>query len=109
MEHTEGYYAPPLDGIWATAPFFHNGSVPTLDGVIDPSKRPAVWTSAFGDDGYDLDRVGWKDTPGQGDDISLNGGVFDTSEPGNSNQGHVYGAVLSPEDQRAVLEYLKTL
>jgi hypothetical protein len=108
MEQLPGYYAPPLDGIWATAPFFHNGSVPTLDGVIDPKKRPAAWTSAFGDGDYDLERVGWRDTPGQVD-VALNLGVFDTSQPGNSNAGHTYGASLPATEQRALLEYLKTL
>ena len=35
LRPTPGYQAPPLDGIWATAPYFHNGSVPTLDGVLE--------------------------------------------------------------------------
>ena len=65
LQVVEGYYAPPLDGIWATAPFFHNGSVPTLDGVIDPEKHPAVWTSDMTADDYDLKRVGWIDKPGE--------------------------------------------
>ena len=38
-----GYMAPPLDGIWATAPFFHNGSVPTIEGVLNSKARPAIW------------------------------------------------------------------
>jgi hypothetical protein len=38
-----GYEAPPLYGIWASAPYFHNGSVPTVRGVLDPTQRPAVW------------------------------------------------------------------
>jgi len=110
VEIVEGYYAPPLDGIWATAPFFHNGSVPTLDGVIDPDKRPAVWTSNMSAEDYDLDRVGWMDNPFDGE-LTLDGnyGTFDTSLPGNSNQGHPYGAHLTEEEQRAVLEYLKSL
>ncbi|HEY6878278.1 MAG TPA: hypothetical protein VI299_09665 [Polyangiales bacterium] len=102
MEQLPGYYAPPLDGVWATAPFFHNGSVPTLDGVIDPKKRPTNWSSAMGDADYDLDRLGWK--------FNVNGVPgFDTTTPGNSNKGHVYGASLSETDQKALLEYLKTL
>src|SRR5256885_8025425 len=48
-----GYIAPPLDGIWATAPFFHNGSVPTLEGVLDSTKRPAKWTRSFVSTDYD--------------------------------------------------------
>jgi hypothetical protein len=110
LEVIEGYYAPPLDGIWATAPFFHNGSVPTLEGVIDPSKRPATWTSNMSADDYDLQAVGWMNKPFD-IDLTLDGGfgLFDTARPGNSNQGHTYGAELSAEEQRALLEYLKTL
>ncbi len=39
----QGYMAPPLDGIWASAPYFHNGSVPTLRDVLNPKDRPTVW------------------------------------------------------------------
>ena len=42
-----GYQAPPLDGIWATAPYFHNGSVPTVYQVLKSSDRPAVFTRSF--------------------------------------------------------------
>lgn len=38
-----GYLAPPLYGVWATSPYFHNGSVPTLEGVLDPDVRPTIW------------------------------------------------------------------
>jgi mono/diheme cytochrome c family protein len=110
LENVEGYYAPPLDGIWATAPFFHNGSVPTLDGVIDPAKRPAVWTSNMSDDDYDLERVGWMDKPLDLDvTLDLAFGRYDTSQPGNSNRGHLFGAHLDESQQKALLEYLKTL
>lgn len=111
IDIVEGYYAPPLDGIWATAPFFHNGSVPTLDGVIDPTKRPAVWTSDMAhDDDYDLGRVGWIDKPGEFTiTLDMSFGRFDTSLAGNSNRGHTYGADLGADAQKALLEYLKTL
>jgi mono/diheme cytochrome c family protein len=95
-----GYVPPPLDGIWATAPFLHNGSVPTLEALLDSSKRPSVWSSAFGDDEFDLDAVGWK--TGTGD-------AYDTTKPGGSNAGHLYGDALADDERRAVLEYLKTL
>ncbi len=39
----DGYVAPPLDGVWASPPYFHNGSVPTLWHVLNPSERPTVW------------------------------------------------------------------
>lgn len=71
-----GYLAPPLHGVWATAPYFHNGSVPNVWEVLKPSDRKAIWrrvsapapagTSSFmGFDtnlarAYDRDRLGWK-------------------------------------------------
>jgi mono/diheme cytochrome c family protein len=51
-----GYVAPPLDGVWATAPYFHNGSVPTLWHVLHPAERPTVWRRT--PTGYDDTRVG---------------------------------------------------
>ncbi len=100
-EPVEGYYAPPLDGIWATAPFFHNGSVPTLEGVIDSAKRPAKWPMAFEDEDYDPDTIGWR--------LDTSGDTYDTSDPGQANTGHLYGDELDDDQRRAVLEYLKTL
>lgn len=66
-----GYQAPPLYGIWATAPYFHNGSVPTLAQLLDSSTRPAIWRRKIQQDGaikgfdqsmaaYDHTAVGWK-------------------------------------------------
>src|ERR1043165_3202441 len=59
---TEGYQAPPLDGIWATAPYFHNGSVPTLYDVLNSKTRPKIYTRSFKTDDVDYDKknVGWK-------------------------------------------------
>ena len=95
-----------LVAIDTTAPFFHNGSVPTLAGVLDSKSRPATWTSAFGDadfaQAYDLDQVGWRDTPS-------NGESHDASQPGYSNKGHTYGDALTPDERSSLLEYLKTL
>src|SRR5260370_40763791 len=51
-----GYVAPPLDGIWASAPYLHNGSVPTLWHVLHPAERPLVWLRT--EDGYDREKVG---------------------------------------------------
>src|SRR5262249_45658382 len=42
--YTGGYQAPPLDGVWATAPYFHNGSVPTLYHVLNSKARPRIFT-----------------------------------------------------------------
>ena len=51
-----GYVAPPLDGIWASGPYFHNGSVPTLWHVLHSDQRPKVWSRS--EDGYDCQKVG---------------------------------------------------
>ena len=60
----KGYQAPPLDGIWATAPYLHNGSVPTLYGVLNSDARPKLFTRSFrtGEEDYDPVKVGWKCT-----------------------------------------------
>ncbi len=42
-DRQRGYLAPPLYGVWATAPYFHNGSVPNVWEVLEPAARPAVW------------------------------------------------------------------
>src|SRR5262249_39465876 len=57
-----GYQAPPLDGIWATAPYFHNGSVPTVYGVLNSKARPKIYTRSFrtGKEDYDARNLGWK-------------------------------------------------
>lgn len=101
-----GYVAPPLDGVWITAPYFHNGSVPTVEGVLDSAARPTFWRRSFRDDDYDLDRLGWRHTvePGPGGRET-----YDTTVPGYGNGGHPFGDELTPEERRAVIEYLKTL
>ena len=57
-----GYQAPPLDGIWATAPYFHNGSVPTVYDVLNSKARPKIFTRSYRTDAeaYDADKLGWK-------------------------------------------------
>lgn len=115
VKATAGYQAPPLDGIWATAPYFHNGSVPTLEGVLKSSTRPKRFTRSFRTekDDYDLVRVGWKvkEVPAPG--ASLPGierrKVYDTSLPGRGNGGHTYGDGLTDAERSALIEYLKTL
>ncbi len=112
-EPFSGYVAPPLDGIWATAPFFHNGSVPTLELVLDSSQRPSYWRRIdYDSSNYDTATLGWPwqatqsaaDTP-----ESQRKHVYDTTILGHSNSGHVFGDHLSTDERKAVLEYLKTL
>lgn len=114
LEPQAGYVAPPLDGIWATAPFFHNGSVPTLEAVLDSSKRPAFWTRTFDSKDYDPAAVGWRFTAldhGKSEEPNAEARrrLYDTTQPGYANTGHLFGDPLSVPDRTAVLEYLKTL
>lgn len=96
------YKARPLNGIWATAPFLHNGSVPTLRALLDaPADRPQTFTLG----GWEFDPVGVGYAPYTGP----NAFTFDTTLPGNSNAGHIWGANLSDEDKAALVEYMKTL
>ena len=109
-----GYVAPPLDGIWATAPFLHNGSVPTIAMVLNSRERPQYWqhevTDASDPDSYDQAQLGWAHSElAQGKSANDDVRVYDTSMPGYSNSGHMFGDHLSSEQRDAVIEYLKTL
>ncbi|MGJ8670383.1 MAG: rubber dioxygenase RoxB [Oceanococcus sp.] len=174
-----GYLAPPLYGVWATAPYFHNGSVPNLEAVLNPSSRPDIWRRysvaapaelqdevIMGFDysletGYDAQNVGWRyeniaceagsslpifgvttplvdcnpvldDGATLQDGLSLlwaNGGlawnllnvpimtneqieerkIYNTNYYSQGNEGHEFTSVLSDNERRALMEYLKTL
>lgn len=110
-----GYIAPPLDGIWATAPYLHNGSVPTLAALLDSSTRPTYWTRNFDDStAYDQKAAGWQFTAldhGQAGEPSAaaRAKIYDTTLAGYGNGGHTYGDALSTADRQALIEYLKTL
>ena len=99
------YKARPLEGIWATAPYLHNGAVPTLyDLLSPPEKRPV--TFMVGTRTFDPKNVGY-DTGASTDGNTF---MFDTRIAGNSNKGHVYGATrITDAERRELLEYLKTL
>ncbi len=105
LEPFEGYIAPPLDGIWITAPYFHNGSVPTLEGVLDSDKRPKYWSRNIDKPEYDYEAIGWKHKKHENPRKS----VYNTELPGYGNYGHYFGDKLSAEERKAVIEYLKTL
>ena len=107
-----GYVAPPLDGVWATAPYFHNGSVPTLWHVLHPAERPTVWRRT--PTGYDDSRVGLEveeltELPPGRLRSSDRRTFFDTRKPGKSAAGHDFPDALTEDEKTAVLEYLKTL
>jgi mono/diheme cytochrome c family protein len=116
VKPTTGYQAPPLDGIWATAPYFHNGSVPTVYNVLNSKSRPKIFTRSFQTslDDYDAAKLGWKIRMlDRGPDSNLPAieqrKVYDTTQPGRGNGGHTFGDVLTDEQRFAVIEYLKTL
>lgn len=107
-----GYVAPPLHGIWASAPYLHNGSVPTLWHLLNPAERPVVWRRTA--DGYDHTRVGleimtFEALPAGTKLPSERREYFDTRRQGKSAGGHMFPEELGEEEKRAVLEYLKTL
>jgi hypothetical protein len=116
------YKARPLNGIWATSPYLHNGSVPNLYTLLLPKKRPG--DPADGEYRPDSFVVGAREF----DPVTVglrssgyDGFVFDTSVPGNSNAGHEYTSghtaqpsgqilpALDREQRLDLLEYLKTL
>ncbi len=114
LQPERGYLAPPLDGIWATAPFLHNGSVPTIAALLDTSKRPKYWTRTFRSTDYDDVALGWQYTElPAGQDAEPNQAnkkkIYDTTLLGYGNGGHDFGDGLSADDRTAIIEYLKTL
>lgn len=102
---TGGYANQPLDGIWARAPYLHNGSVPTLRDLLEPpAARPRVFYRGY--DVYDPKNLGFVSSV-----AAENGTAFsryDTALPGNHNSGHLYGTKLSPAEKDAIVEYMKT-
>ena len=99
---TAQYRSRPLNGIWATGPYLHNGSVPTLADLLLPaSQRPTQF--AVANSRFDPVNVGFVS------EVSDGAFVLDTSIPGNANSGHEYGVTLSLQDRLALLEYLKSL
>ena len=130
-EGTNGYKADMLHGIWAQAPYLHNGSVPTLGQLMCPTTRPRRFLR--GNLYYDEALVGfeWSTRPparyGPHDTILIK--EYDTTIPGKANTGHTFGADLCPDtsgldpvaDRKAIeerllnsrvgalLAYLKTL
>ncbi len=103
---TNGYANMPLDGVWLRAPYLHNGSVPTLKDLLEtPENRPQEFYRGY--DVYDPEKVGFVSDVAQEDGKQYF--KLDTTLPGNSNSGHLYGTELSDSDKAALIEYLKTL
>lgn len=116
------YMPPPLDGVWMTAPYLHNGSVPTLHHLLhDPAKRPITFVRRWND--FDPVHVGFVCEAEGAYERAVECGpdaeqrkhdprtlwTFDTRKVGNLNGGHTFGHDRSEEEKTALLEYLKTL
>jgi hypothetical protein len=96
------YVARPLASIWASAPYLHNGSVPTLHDLLLPvAQRPK--TFPMGHREYDPVKVGYTTT------VATPVWTFRTDSVGNRNTGHEYGTALTESQRLALLEYLKKL
>jgi mono/diheme cytochrome c family protein len=109
-----GYIAPPLDGIWATAPYLHNGSVPDMASLLDRDARPTYWRHRTEPREYDRETLGWRHEVldfGQDDepDPAQRRFIYDTTLTGYGNGGHSFSDDLSDAERRALIEYLKTL
>jgi hypothetical protein len=111
-----GYVAPILSGLWATAPYLHNGSVPTLWALLTPKDRPAKFLVG----GHALDYrlmgiagLAWSDGVTRypaGHRATSGPELFDTALPGMSNRGHERPSLgMTDAEKWAVIEYLKTM
>ncbi|NBV22114.1 MAG: hypothetical protein EBS05_09380 [Proteobacteria bacterium] len=97
-----GYFTRPLRGLWTSAPYLHNGSVPTLWDLLQPaSQRPKKF--AVGHREFDPVRVGYAANP------AVVKWELDTALSGNRNTGHEYGVLLTETEKWDLIEYLKTL
>ncbi len=112
LSNLTGYKSRPLAGIAFSAPYLHNGSVPSLRELLLPPEERSdeFWV---GRTEYDPQALGFEASPPKGGEEGLF--RFDTTIPGNRNIGHAYGAAADDyagdreQDRQAVLEYLKTL
>jgi hypothetical protein len=111
-----GYVAPILSGLWATAPYLHNGSVPTLWQLLTPADRPTRFL--VGGHALDFTQMGiagvrwtddtWRYPPGYVPWSIPE--LYDTRASGLSNRGHERPSMgLSDAAKWALIEYLKTL
>jgi hypothetical protein len=128
FDHLEGkgYVPPPLVGVWATAPYFHNGSVPTIHAVLNSELRPEIWSREQSGHAYDLENVGMEFdalTRVEYDSSAEKAAaapykskasldqmfIYDTTGYGRGNKGHTFGDSLTEEERAAIIEFLKSL
>lgn len=122
----KGYVPPPLVGVWATAPYFHNGSVPTIEAVLNSSLRPEIWSREQSPLAYDLESVGMEFTPMSRVEYDTSAEkaatatykskdsldqmfIYDTQGFGRGNMGHTFGDTLTTSERKAIMEFLKSL
>jgi hypothetical protein len=106
------YKARPLNGIWATPPYLHNGSIPNLFELLSPASERSS-TFYLGSKEFDPVKLGLNTDPLQG------ASKLEVDKTGNSNAGHefndgakgkgVIGRKLTPDERMEIMEYLKTL
>jgi hypothetical protein len=96
------YRARPLDGIWATSPYLHNGSVPNLYQLLLPASE-RLQTFYLGSNDFDPETVGYRSKLGE------RAFLFDTTLPGNLNTGHDFGTNLTNDERWDLIEFLKSL
>jgi mono/diheme cytochrome c family protein len=121
VEPKLAYMPPALNGVYMTAPYLHNGSVPTLWHMLqDPEKRPLAFYRRWNE--FDPKHVGIAC-----EEVKVDDGVecapdptqkkhdprtvfrYDTRKKGNRNTGHPFASTLSDDEKTALLEYLKTI
>ena len=123
----DGYVAPPLVGVWASAPYFHNGSVPTVEAVLNSSLRPEIWARDNRDPhAYDLVNLGMRchivsrqefdDSAATAAGKSFlsppvieHAAMYDAKAFGHGNTGHTFGDHLTTTERHAIIEFLKSL
>lgn len=109
FEKTDGYANLPLDGLWLRGPYLHNGAVPTLrDLLAMPAQRPAAYLR--GSDVVDAVNGGFVSPPcdPKAPPPPTTGFCFDTSQPGNGRDGHLYGTDLPAAAKSDLIAYLLT-
>jgi processive rubber oxygenase RoxA-like protein len=108
FQKTDGYIAEPLNGLWLSGPYLHNGSVPTLrDLLAPPAQRPVTFVR--GPDVVDGTNGGFVSPSCDPRAPPKEGFCYDTRLAGNGNGGHVFGTTLSPTEKADLLAYLLTL
>jgi mono/diheme cytochrome c family protein len=111
LAEVDGYVAPPLDGLWASAPYLHNGSVPTLWHLLHPESRPTFWHRT--ELGLDTVKMGLQvesfDELPKGLKTAERRWYFDTTQLGKLSTGHDFPNSLTEDEKVDLIEYLKSL